>query len=498
MRNKVAWLVCAVFTFSEWNISALADSNSYNYNVIYQSAWRNGIDPRLVIQAPRSNSISTITLPEFNGVALEASMLRSDDFTHVANGTPRVEVSFTNLAHFAVGNEYQVRWSTMIPSDYQLDSQQPEIITQLHQSGSQGSPPFALMLAGQQYQVDVRGGIGTPSRSFEFGTPAADEGKVVTWLLSYRPDDTGASAVTDLYKNGVLVVHAVGYPNAYPGDQNAYLKIGIYKWWWLTRPSDVTERTMYYGDVEISGRPANQDLIVNWSDPQMGALANTYGASYAFDWQNGIDPTIGIQRSSPVDITVVRDPVVSGRNAARVSVTPGENFTSAPAGIPQAELIFQKPLRFTQGKDYLIRWSTFVPPAFPFGSSQMIAQIHQGASSGSPPIALSIVGSNYTFSELGGTPLTQQRVFQLCCATADQGKWVNWALRYVPDGTGQHAQTQLWKDGISVYASRGKPNAYSGDNASYFAIGLYLSGGWQANASNPVALLFGPVSAAQR
>jgi len=49
-----------------------------------------------------------------------------------------------------------------------------------------------------------------------------------------------------------------------------------------------------------------------------------------------------------------------------------------------------------------------------------------------------------------------------------------------------------------VYASRGEPNAYAGDNASYFAIGLYVSGGWQANASNPVALLFGPVSAAQR
>ena len=65
----------------------------------------------------------------------------------------------------------------------------------------------------------------------------------------------------------MLVVHAVGRPNAYPGDQKAYLKIGIYKWWWLTRPSDVTQRTMYYGDVEISGRPANQGLRVNQSNP---------------------------------------------------------------------------------------------------------------------------------------------------------------------------------------------------------------------------------------
>jgi hypothetical protein len=68
---------------------------------------------------------------------------------------------------------------------------------------------------------------------------------------------------------------------------------------------------------------------------------------------------------------------------------------------------------FTQGKDYLIRRGTFIPPAFLFGSSQVSVQIHQGASSGLPPIAQSIVGSNFAFSELGGTPFTQRPVFEL-------------------------------------------------------------------------------------
>lgn len=479
-----------------WSSFTKADLNNSGYTTLYQSSWRNGIDSNLVIQAPNGD-ITTTALPQFGGVALKASMLRTDDFANVANGTPRAEVSFTAVQKFAIGNEYQVSWSTMIPPNGPLDSKQPEIITQIHQGTNSGSPPFALLINGQQYEVDVRGGGGTQSRSFQFGAPVGDEGKVVTWLLNYRPDDTGASAVTDLYKDGVLVVHAIGYPNAYSGDQNAYLKIGVYKWWWLTRPSDVTQRTMYYGDVQISGRPASQDLAVNWTDPQMNALASTYDTSYAFDWQTGIDPSISIQRSNPADISLVSDPVVSGRKVVRVSVSPGESFGSAPIGIPQAQLALQKPLSFSQGKDYLVRWSTFLPATLPANSSQIVAQIHQGLSSGLPPIALSIVGANYTFSELGGSPIKQTLAAQFCCSTVDQGKWVNWALRYVPDSSGDHAQTQLWKDGVSVYASRGQPNAYPGDNSAYLTLGVNMPGGWPTNASTPVTILFGPVSAGQ-
>ncbi|NYH14671.1 hypothetical protein [Paraburkholderia bryophila] len=76
----------------------------------------------------------------------------------------------------------------------------------------------------------------------------------MSWLLRYRPDDEGTNALTELYKDGVRVMHSVGMANAYPGDKEAYLKIGIYKWWWKTRPSDVSERTLYYGNVEIAER----------------------------------------------------------------------------------------------------------------------------------------------------------------------------------------------------------------------------------------------------
>lgn len=234
--------------------SSVTPQDSGAYTILYRSAWRDGIDPRLTIQAPEPDSVSTVAMPQFNGVALKTTMRRSDNFSRVASGTPRVEIVFAPVVHFAVGKEYEVRWSTMIPAGYPLDTRQPEIITQLHQGGFTGSPPFALMLAGDHYQVDVRGAASGASRSVTFGTPAADAGKAISWLLRYRPDDEGTNALTELYKDGVRVVHSVGMANAYPGDKDAYLKIGIYKWWWKTRPSDVSDRTMYYGNVEIAER----------------------------------------------------------------------------------------------------------------------------------------------------------------------------------------------------------------------------------------------------
>jgi hypothetical protein len=254
MANRLTWLAFTFLAMTACATPPLSVPDGGAYTLLYRSAWRDGIDPRLMLQAPTPDSISTVAMPQFGGVALKATMRRSEDFAHVASGTPRAEIVFAPVVHFAVGKEYEVRWSTMIPAGYQLDSQQPEIIIQLHQSGFTGSPPFELILAGGHYQVDVRGGSPSSSRSFTFGAPAADAGKVVTWLLRYRPDDEGANALTDLYKDGVRVVHSAGSVNAYPGDKSAYLKLGIYKWWWKTRPSDVNDRTMYYGDVEISWR----------------------------------------------------------------------------------------------------------------------------------------------------------------------------------------------------------------------------------------------------
>ncbi len=227
---------------------------SDDYAVVYRSDWRNGIDPRLSMEAPNATSITTASHPPLDGVVLKVTIARGDDFRAVANGSPRAELAFAAVAAFETGVDYEVRWTTFIPADTPLDSRQPEIISQLHQGTSGGSPPFALMLDGGQYRVDIWGGEGTPTQMIQFGEPRADEGKVVRWVLHYRPDASGAGAITDLFIDGKRVVHAPGCANAYPDDTAAYWKIGIDKSGWQTRPTDVFERTVYYGDVTIRKR----------------------------------------------------------------------------------------------------------------------------------------------------------------------------------------------------------------------------------------------------
>lgn len=218
---------------------------------VYRSDWARGIDPRLRLQEPAPQNIATAEIPGIRGTLLKVTMSRSQNFSDVASGTPRSEVSFFPVFRFVNGRDYEVRWSTVIPADYRFDARQPELVAQLHQGSSDGSPLFALLLNNGKYEVDVRGAPGTPSRSFAFGDPAADRGQAVRWVLRYRPDDRGSDALTDVFRNGERVVHVAGIPNAFPDDRHAYFKLGLYKWWWKTRPSDVTERTMYYGDIEM-------------------------------------------------------------------------------------------------------------------------------------------------------------------------------------------------------------------------------------------------------
>ncbi|WNC92373.1 heparin lyase I family protein [Paraburkholderia sp. FT54] len=244
-----------------------------------------------------------------------------------------------------------------------------------------------------------------------------------------------------------------------------------------------------------------QDIGLAWTDPQMTALASTYDKVFSTEWDNGIGAGIGVQ-ANPGDIGVVDDPVVAGRKAVRVRMTRSEDFSKIANGVPRAELIFPNAVSFSQGPDYLLRWSTFIPAGFAFDSKQavIITQIHQGEWTGGPTVALSLQGKQYAISERGGANTSTVSAGKwLCCADADKGKWVNWSLRYLADDSDQHASTQLWKDGRSVFASQGVPNAYSGVQDAYLKMGLYKSG-WNRSASDvsEITLFFGPVSVSKK
>jgi len=244
-----------------------------------------------------------------------------------------------------------------------------------------------------------------------------------------------------------------------------------------------------------------QEMGVVWTDLKMTALASTYDKLFSTTWSGGVDANIGVQ-ANVGDIAVVDDPVMPGRKAVRVHLSKSEDFSKIANGVPRAELIFPKAVSFSQGSDYLLRWSTFIPAGFKFDTKQavIVTQIHQGEWTGGPTIALSLQGNRYAISERGGAnTMTVSAGKWLCCAEADQGKWVNWALRYVADDSGHHASTQLWKDGHSVFASQGTPNAYPGVQDAYLKMGLYKAG-WNASPSDvsEITLFFGPVSVSKK
>jgi len=240
---------------------------------------------------------------------------------------------------------------------------------------------------------------------------------------------------------------------------------------------------------------------VIWNDPTTQAWADTYQSLYVADWQDGINAEIAVQ-ANPGDIAVVADPVVAGRKSLRVSMSRNESFTNVANGSPRAELLLPAPVSFAQGKDYLIRWSTFLPVGFAFDPEQLviITQIHQSLAVGSPTIALTLLGTQYAISERGGqNPTNVSGGKSFCCADADTGKWVNWALRYIPDDTGAHSSVELYKNGQSVYAVEGVPNAYLNDQSSYLKIGLYKPN-WVTQPSDvsQITMFFGPVYVSQR
>ncbi|WP_165418504.1 heparin lyase I family protein [Dyella amyloliquefaciens] len=235
-------------------VSAAADSR--NWVELFSTDWSHGVDKRIQYQMPRKDSIGVVDAPqEMGGKALKVTISKNDDYSAVANGAPRAELSFNGFLHFSQGKEYVLSWQTYMPAGYTLDRGQAEVVFQIHQGPAAGYPPFAIFLSeGGQYEVHNRTQSKADWVSAFFGRVESDRGRVVNWQLHYIPDGSGARAVTELTKDGQLVFATKGVPNAYEDDDRAYLKLGLYKADWLKKSSEVDTRTMYYGGVSVKVR----------------------------------------------------------------------------------------------------------------------------------------------------------------------------------------------------------------------------------------------------
>jgi hypothetical protein len=221
--------------------------------VVFSTSWENGIDPRL--QRETISSQATKVVYSNNNIlprSLEVTIRRSDNYAKIDNGAPRAELSFATITRFVRGGDYIINWQTYIPKDYQIDRKQPEVISQIHQGTASGYPTFALFISETgRYGVRVRAGEGRGTEGSQFGDVERDKGRVVDWQMHYIPDDIGKYSLVDLQKDGKDMFKIVGVPNAYPSDDGAYFKIGIYKSEWQKKPTDVESRTLYYGKISI-------------------------------------------------------------------------------------------------------------------------------------------------------------------------------------------------------------------------------------------------------
>jgi hypothetical protein len=214
-------------------------------------------------------------------------------------------------------------------------------------------------------------------------------------------------------------------------------------------------------------------------------------------WVEGISSEFGVQANAG-DLAVVPDPTGKFAQVLRVTLSRNEDFAHVENGVPRGELLFPAPVRFEQGKEYIVKWSTLLPSDFEFDTRQLaiVTQINQGHWLGGPTVALAVAGGRYAISQHGGVHHEQVSAGKwLCCATEDKGRWVSWELHYVPDETGKVAATELFKDGQLVFDSEGYPNAYPGVQDSYLKIGVYKPD-WQKKPadSKEISILYGPIS----
>lgn len=221
--------------------------------LLFQSEWERGLGPGVAVQAmPAGITLTDDPSHEYSR-ALQASISRSENFSTVVNGAPRAELLLPPSVRFVQGHTYRIRWSTMLPSGTRFDSRQFVILTQIHQEAMSGPPTLALTLQGTHYAISQRGGVQSQKVSATrwLCCADADVGKWVHWELVYRPREAGDDAYTALRRDGEQVFEARGRPNAYAGDQGAYLKIGLYKPNWMKEATEVDRVSMLYGPVTV-------------------------------------------------------------------------------------------------------------------------------------------------------------------------------------------------------------------------------------------------------
>jgi hypothetical protein len=175
---------------------------------------------------------------------------------------PRVELSAHSHPFFDIGTEYWVGWSIYLPDDggYEFDAKYQEIFLQVHglndDCDSSGvGPPHALRPIDGRWRWDLRWDpaqcMGPEPAGKELLDIGPQERGRWTDFVARFVFSSGTDGITQVWRDGELVVDRVGMPNHYNNEAGPYLKIGFYKAGWLNNPTDVTTRTFFYDAISV-------------------------------------------------------------------------------------------------------------------------------------------------------------------------------------------------------------------------------------------------------
>ncbi len=149
-------------------------------------------------------------------------------------------------------SSYQENWAS---------DAEPESIIQWHHSSADGSPPFAIWIKNNRYQV-VHETTGTIDGNFLYDDIGAVESNKWTDWVFHIKWSTSSNGIIEIWRNGTKVFTYNGVTN-YNLPEGNYMKLGIYKWPWTNRPgsSSVTKRVLYIDEFRIAGETGSYATV---------------------------------------------------------------------------------------------------------------------------------------------------------------------------------------------------------------------------------------------
>ena len=207
---------------------------------------------------PNKQRASIVANPHIDSINSSPSVGRirifyNDNYSNVANGTPRAEFSKDAYFNFDYGGTYRITWDDYLPLSFVSDSTTPKhnytYLVQCFSTGMQGAV-LVLYQDMNQYAFTQRI-AGIYYNKTNFGNINSDRGKWQHWELKFYVDST-SNGWAVIRHNGVKVDsnHARTFPQT--SNQKFYLKIGLYKSEWHDYPSTQDSIIRYIDNINIS------------------------------------------------------------------------------------------------------------------------------------------------------------------------------------------------------------------------------------------------------